>query len=156
LARPYLKAHLETLSDPEADRILESLFTALDSPQLAPYLDPQNSRPEVPIMGALTLNSGKRPVVGTIDRMAVLADHVMLLDFKTGTRVPPTAAQIPADYITQMALYRSLVAQLYPKKPVRAALLYTTAFDEDGTPAPRLLEVDGPSMDDALQKVMAL
>ncbi|MEL7228413.1 MAG: double-strand break repair helicase AddA [Pseudomonadota bacterium] len=156
LARPYLKAHLETLSDPEADRILESLFTALDSPQLAPYLDPQNSRPEVPIMGALTLNSGKRPVVGTIDRMAVLADHVMLLDFKTGTRVPPTAAQIPADYITQMALYRSLVAQLYPKKPVRAALLYTTAFDEDGTPAPRLLEVDGASMDDALQKVMAL
>ncbi|MEM9733581.1 MAG: UvrD-helicase domain-containing protein [Pseudomonadota bacterium] len=156
LSRPYVEAHLEGLSKAETDTLLNSLFASLDSPQLAAYLHPETSRPEVPVMGHLTLQSGRRPVVGTIDRMAVLDDHVMLLDFKTGARVPATEKDIPADYITQMALYRALIGQLYPKKPVWAALLYTAALDDSGDPAPRLLEIPGSTMDAALHKVMAL
>lgn len=156
LGSTYARAHLHTMANGEIDALLTSLFATLEDDQLASYLDPANSRAEVPITGTLSLHSGPRPVAGTIDRLAVLDDHIMLLDYKTGSRVPKTPADITPGYVTQMALYRHLVGNLYPNNSVRAALIYTAARNEQGQPAPRLLELEASAMDAALAKVMAL
>jgi ATP-dependent helicase/nuclease subunit A len=47
--------------------------------------------------------------------------------------------------VTQLALYRALLAPLYPEKEVRAALLFTES--------PRLIELPEKLMDEALVRL---
>jgi ATP-dependent helicase/nuclease subunit A len=57
-----------------------------------------------------------------IDRIAVMDDHIDVVDFKTGE------TQSRA-HIDQISLYARLVREIYPGKPVRTFLLYV----DDGT-----------------------
>ena len=99
-------------------------------------------------MGRIDLASGPRPVSGTIDRMAVLEDRVVLVDFKTSAAVPDTAGDVPKDYVTQMALYRSLVARLYPGKAVEAWLVWTSV-----KPGFTHMKLPATNMDAALAEI---
>ena len=67
---------------------------------------------------------GGSPVRGRVDRLAVTADEVLLVDFKTG--IPPTGSG-PSPYRQQLRLYAQLLAELYPDRPVRAFILWTAA-----------------------------
>jgi ATP-dependent helicase/nuclease subunit A len=51
--------------------------------------------------------------------------EVLIADFKTNETPPKTAADIPKTYVRQMALYAGVIAQLYPDRSVRAALVWT-------------------------------
>ena len=85
----------------------------------------ENTAAEVPVMGTLAIGSEERAVSGVIDRIAVEADRVLLVDYKTNAHPPADASRVPPVYLRQMALYRALVAPLYPGKTVGAWLLYT-------------------------------
>ena len=82
------------------------------------------------------------PVVGRIDRLVVNPAEVLILDFKTNRPPPVTIEHADPGYIRQLALYRRAMAQLYPDKAIRAALLWTEG--------PRLMELPAAVMEAAL------
>ena len=62
-------------------------------------------------------------VSGKVDRLVVTPDAVLVADFKSG----PVHDTVPADYRRQMALYRDILAPLWPGKPLRLLLVWTSA-----------------------------
>ena len=68
-------------------------------------------------------------VAGQIDRLAVTPEAVLIADYKTNRPAPRTVEDVPKPYVTQLALYRAVLAGLYPERPVRAALVWTEVPD---------------------------
>jgi ATP-dependent helicase/nuclease subunit A len=64
-------------------------------------------------------------IAGTVDRLLVDATRVLVVDFKTGARVPDTAAAVPVYYLRQMAAYVAALRVIFPGRRVEAALLFT-------------------------------
>ncbi|PSC03856.1 double-strand break repair helicase AddA, partial [Alsobacter soli] len=124
-------------------RLVDDVLAILDAPELAPLFGP-GSRAEAPIAGALRLADGAPyPVSGQIDRLAVTADAVLVADFKTGA--PGPGDSVPEPYVAQLAVYRALLAQLYPDRPVRCLLVWTAG--------PKAVEIEGPALDAALARI---
>jgi ATP-dependent helicase/nuclease subunit A len=103
------------------------------------------SRAEVPIVGRIArAGSNPIPVAGQVDRLAVTGETVLIADYKTDRIVPNRPDEV-APYVTQLALYRAVLARVFPGKTVRAALLFTEG--------PKLMEVSAAAMDAALNKL---
>jgi ATP-dependent helicase/nuclease subunit A len=96
-------------------------------------------------MGTLQVRGKERAVSGKIDRLAVTAGEVQIVDYKSNRPAPRTLADVPPAYVVQLALYRALLAPLYPGKAVTAALLFTEE--------PRLIELPAAVMDEALVRL---
>ena len=110
----------EALRAETAARIL----AVLDDPRFAAAFAP-GSRAEVSIAGKV---SALRPggfISGQIDRLAVDARSVLIVDYKTNTSPPAHAADTPLAYQRQMALYREAMRAAFPGRQVKAALLWT-------------------------------
>jgi ATP-dependent helicase/nuclease subunit A len=104
------------------------------------------SRAEVPVVGRLDRPGGAPVTVsGQVDRLVVTENEILIVDFKTNQAPPASAAQAPAAYVRQLALYRALLAKLYPQKPIRAALLWTET--------PELMEISASSLDAELASI---
>ncbi len=130
--------------DGEAERLWDSVDTVLHDPGFAAIFD-DGSRAEVEIMGRVALGSGERAVSGRIDRLVITEDAVLIVDYKTNRPPPGSLREVPETHIAQMALYRALLAPLYPGREIRAALVYTEA--------PVLIAVSAKTMDDALARL---
>jgi ATP-dependent helicase/nuclease subunit A len=52
--------------------------------------------------------------------------QVLVVDFKTGRRVPHSVAQASPHHLAQMAAYAAVLQGIFPEREVRAALLYTS------------------------------
>ncbi|WP_315836401.1 double-strand break repair helicase AddA [Bradyrhizobium prioriisuperbiae] len=106
------------------------------------------SRAEVPIVGRLT-RFGLPPVLvsGQIDRLVVTPTEILIIDYKTNHNPPKTAAEAPAAYLRQLALYRALLGRLYPQAIVRAALLWTEAAE--------IMEIPAPVLDAELARIIS-
>ena len=99
----------------------------------------EGSRAEVPLIGTVKTPRGSFTVSGQVDRLAVTATQVLIVDYKTN-RPPPTEARgVALAYRRQLALYRALLAEIYPGRRIRAFLLWTVA--------PRLMEIDAETLD---------
>ena len=59
--------------------------------------------------------------------------------------VPRRLAEVPQAYVAQLALYRAVLARIYPEKTIRAALIFT-----DG---PDLMEIPAAAMEAALAAI---
>ena len=68
--------------------------------------------------------------------------ELLIIDFKTNHAPPSRLAEVPEAYVRQLALYRAVLARLYPERPIRAALLWTET--------PELMEISAPALDAAL------
>ena len=105
------------------------------------------SRAEVPIVGRIACNSGVPiEVSGQVDRLAVKGDSVLIADYKTDRAVPAGLAEVSPAYIGQLALYRALLARIYPAKTIRAALIFTAG--------PKVIEAPGSAMEAALAEII--
>ena len=62
-----------------------------------------------------------------IDRMAVTEDAVEIVDFKTNRAPPGSVDDIPFEHRAQLAIYRTILAPLYPGREIRCGLIYTEA-----------------------------
>jgi ATP-dependent helicase/nuclease subunit A len=124
LAEPSLR-----LSEAEQADIAAEVQAVLAMPELAPLFGP-DSRAEVPLAGVV----GGQVVFGQIDRLAVTAREVLVIDYKTNRAAPATPADVPRLYLRQMAAYRALLQAVYPGHDVRPALLWTEG--------PRLMALD--------------
>ncbi|MGD9670994.1 MAG: double-strand break repair helicase AddA [Hyphomicrobiaceae bacterium] len=115
--------------------IVRETLAVLTSSEFAPLFGPQ-SRAEVAIAAEIPRPDGRGPALklnGQIDRLAVHADVVYIIDYKTNRPPPNEASQVADAYVLQLAAYRLALAQMFPQKLLRAAILWT-----DG---PRLLEI---------------
>ncbi len=103
------------------------------------------ARAEVAIAGRLTDRQGRRrDIAGQIDLLAVTPSGVDIADYKTGRL--PDDGRIPPAYLRQLALYRAVVARIYPDRPVRAHLIYTSG--------PLCFEVPPLELDIALREAL--
>ena len=114
----------------------------LEDTRFAELFSP-GSRAEIPIVGRL--RGGALAVSGQVDRLAVIDDAVLIADYKTNRPAPQRFEDVPTAYVRQLALYRAVLAQLYPGKLIRAALLWTHV--------PDLMEVPAAAMDRELAAV---
>jgi ATP-dependent helicase/nuclease subunit A len=141
-AQRYLARNAMHFAAADRDAMLAQVQSILDEPRFAPLFAP-GSRAEVPIVGRIERPALPPLVVnGQVDRLAVTADAVLIADFKTDRPAPRIA---PPGYVTQLALYRAVLAKLYPGRAVRAALLWTEG--------PELMELSAPDLDQALTAV---
>ncbi len=138
-ARNYM-ARQKDLEHSEREEIAASALRLLGDLQFDRLFLP-GSRAEVSIVGKV----GDKYVSGQIDRLVVAEDHVLIADYKSNRPAPGDVAEAKAKhpgYIRQLALYRAVLAQLYPERPVRAALLWTDTSN--------LMEVPASDLDAAL------
>jgi ATP-dependent helicase/nuclease subunit A len=101
------------------DTVVDRLVAAFDLPELAPFFGPE-AQSEVAIEG----QAAGEVISGRMDRMAVMPETIWLLDYKTD-RHPPRTLDATHDYARQVGKYRALLAEAYPGRAIRAALLWT-------------------------------
>jgi ATP-dependent helicase/nuclease subunit A len=123
-ARRFLDRAGRGWSEAEREGLWRSVERVLAERAFAPVFAP-GSRAEVSVMGTLEVAGQSRAVSGKIDRLAVTGDAVLIVDFKTNRPPPATLDAVPETYVAQLALYRALLAPLYPGRRVEAALLFT-------------------------------
>jgi ATP-dependent helicase/nuclease subunit A len=141
-ARRYFARTASALSVEEREFLLEQVRQVLDDPRFAGLFLP-GSRAEVPIVGRLA--GGMLMVSGQVDRLAVTRESVLIADYKTNRPAPQRLDDVPPAYVTQLALYRAVLLQLYPEKAIRAALVWTDV--------PDLMEISAASLEAALTAV---
>ena len=129
-AHRFLTQPALALDEAESAEIARQTLGVLDEPAFAALFGP-GSRPEVGVSGRL----GDRLVSGRIDRIAVSEDEVLVVDYKTNRKPPADPVDVPLPYLRQMAAYRALLAQVYPGRTVRCALLWTDS--------PELMPIEG-------------
>jgi ATP-dependent helicase/nuclease subunit A len=132
-------------SPDERDRLVAKALALFADPRFAP-LFAAGSRAEVPIVGRLA-RAGRPDVIvsGQIDRLVVTSDAVLIADYKTNRLPPPNPDSAPPAYVTQLALYRAVLARIYPDRPIRAALVWTET--------PDVMEFSATMLDRALARV---
>jgi ATP-dependent helicase/nuclease subunit A len=127
--------------------LVAQVLSLLDDPRLQALFGP-GSRAEASLAGSLVgLDGAMLPVAGQVDRLAVTAAEVLVADYKTTARPPATPEEIPEVYVGQLAVYRALMAQVAPGRPVRCLLIYTAG--------PVVLEVPAAMLDAALARITA-
>jgi ATP-dependent helicase/nuclease subunit A len=142
-AERYLASAAQDFLAERQAEMTRQVFAILNDLRFDEVFGP-GSRAEVPIVGRIA-RPGHDPieVAGQIDRLIVTADAVLIADYKTD-RVVPRGLDEVQPYVTQLALYRAVLARIYPDKTVRAALLFTNG--------PALIEVPAAAMDAALER----
>jgi len=141
-ALSYLARNADGWTEDERRTLAEGAVALIADPRFA-HAFAAGSQAEVSIVGRLE-RPGQPPalVSGQIDRLVVTGREVLIVDYKTNHAPPMTADEAPRGYVRQLALYRAVLAKLYPQLPVRAALLWTET--------PDLMEISAPALDAAL------
>ncbi len=141
-ARNFLIAQTD-IDEGQRGEIMEAVFGVLNEPTFAALFGP-DSRAELPISGRIKALAQYVTLAGQIDRLVVTEDEVLVVDYKTNRPAPKHADAVTTPYLQQMAAYRALLRELWPKRKVRCALLWT-----DG---PKLMPLADSLLDEALQK----
>ncbi|WP_420470239.1 double-strand break repair helicase AddA [Brevundimonas sp. FT23042] len=108
------------LTDAQRDEMIAAALAVLEDERFAPVFGP-GSRPEV----ALTGQVGSAAVSGRMDRLVVTPARVLVVDYKTNRPAPARIEEADPAYVLQLAVYVSILRQIYPDRPVEAALVWT-------------------------------
>jgi ATP-dependent helicase/nuclease subunit A len=144
-ARRYLDRAGLLFTQVERADMADQVLALIDDPRFGP-LGATGSRAEAPIVGRIPC--GDRPPVpvsGQVDRLAVTPDLVLIADYKTDRPAPRRPEDSPEEYRTQLALYRAVLAKLYPERDIRALLVWTDI--------PDFMEIPAALLDAALARV---
>lgn len=114
----------------ERQAMLDAVRAIIDDPAYTDLFSP-DALGEAPVAAV----AGAEVISGVVDRLRVTNDAVTFVDFKTGSFVPETAANVPAEHMRQMAAYHTALSTIFSGRRVTGALLYTSG--------PRLLVVTG-------------
>jgi ATP-dependent helicase/nuclease subunit A len=137
-AHRFLAQPAHGLSDAEVTEWASEALAVTESPAHK-ALFAEGSRAEVPLIGSVKTPRGTFTVSGQVDRLAVTKSEVLIVDYKTNRPPPDAATGVALAYRRQLALYRALLAEIYPTRRVRAFLLWTAS--------PRLMEIDAETLD---------
>ncbi|MGH6771639.1 MAG: double-strand break repair helicase AddA [Xanthobacteraceae bacterium] len=145
-ARQYLARKSAEFTAEECQNMAAQALAVTEDPRFLELFRP-GSRAEVSIVGRVEHGGRKHAVSGVVDRLAVTENAVLIADYKTNRPPPRRLDEVPQPYLAQLALYRAVLAQLYPGKAVRAALVWTEV--------PDLMELSAADLDGALASYMA-
>jgi ATP-dependent helicase/nuclease subunit A len=106
-------------ADQGAD-LAAAALTVIDDPRLAPVFG-ADALAEAPVAAVVD----GVVVSGTVDRLLVLPDRVLVADFKTARRPPATLDEVPVYHLRQMAAYAAALAAIFPGRAIAATLVYT-------------------------------
>ena len=121
-ARRFVARPAHDLAPDEQEAIVRETLAVLSAPESA-FLFAPGSRAEVPLVGRI----GDSIISAQLDRIAVTAESVSVVDFKTNRPPPANPADVPDIYLQQMAIYRAALALVYPGKRIDCYLLWTDA-----------------------------
>jgi ATP-dependent helicase/nuclease subunit A len=143
----YLTNNAVDFLPTEQAQIARQLLTILNDLIFAELFAP-GSRAEVPIVGRIArFGAAPLAVSGQVDRLAVTRDAVLIADYKTDRAPAGRLAEVPKDYVGQLAAYRAVLGRVYPEKTIRAALIFTEG--------PNVVEVPGAVMEASLAEIMS-
>jgi ATP-dependent helicase/nuclease subunit A len=108
--------------DLDSEAIVATVLSIMDDPAFAEVFAP-GALAEAPLAAVV----GDTVIAGTVDRLLVSDTRVLVVDFKTGSRVPADAGAVPVYYLRQMAAYVAALRVVFPGRRVEAALLFTAA-----------------------------
>ncbi len=143
-AADYLARAGSDLAAAERAQLADQVMRLLEDPRFAALYGP-GSRAEVPIVGRVQWRGRPVRVSGQIDRLAITESAVLIADFKTNRPPPRRIEDVPPVYVRQLALYRAVLAKLYPERSVRAALIWTEV--------PDIMEISAEALDRALAEI---
>ena len=141
----YLRGN--KVDDAEAAKLANETLAVLTDKQFAAAFA-EGSKAEVALIADLSaeLGDGAR-LNGRIDRLAITADEVLVVDFKTNRPPPPDAEHVATVYKAQMALYKAALSKVFPGKRITCALVWT-----DG---PRLMPLPDAMLEAELGHIRA-
>jgi ATP-dependent helicase/nuclease subunit A len=144
-ARGFVLAQGGGLTQDLQDEILAETLAIVRHPRFAPLFRP-GSLAEVPVVARIGDGEDGFELEGQIDRLAILEEELLILDYKTNRPPPKVVEEVAPAYIDQLASYRLALRRMFPVKSLRAALLWT-----DG---PNLMEIPSTSLDGAETRIL--
>ena len=116
------------LSEQEVQSATAEVLSVLRDERFA-FLFGAGSLAEVPVAGCVELDGKQVAVSGQIDRLYLGSGEIWIVDFKSNVHVPRAAEDVPVAYKRQLRLYQRVLQAIYPQKPVRCALLWTSSCE---------------------------
>jgi ATP-dependent helicase/nuclease subunit A len=109
------------VADPhDRAELIDAAMSVIERPDFAHIFAP-DALAEAPLAGVVN----GRVIAGAVDRLLVTETEVLVVDFKTGRRVPKSADGVSRHHKAQMGAYAAVLAGMFPGRTIRAALLYT-------------------------------
>jgi ATP-dependent helicase/nuclease subunit A len=143
-AMAFLSARAPGLNDAARQNLAGVVLEVIALPELAGLFGP-DSKAEVSVAGRITAGRRTIDVAGQVDRISENEKEILVADYKTGT--PCGLDATPANYLAQMALYRAVLAPLWPDKTLRMLLIWTAE--------PRVVWLPAGMLDAALAALAA-
>ncbi len=112
------------INDDQRAEMAAAALGVLGDPVFADVFGP-GSRAEVALAGGAAALPEGLVISGRIDRLVVRPDRVLVIDFKTNRPAPGRIEDADAAYITQMAVYAAVLAEIYPGRSIEAGLVWT-------------------------------
>ncbi len=128
-AARYLARSVHGLATEDQAAIAAETMAIVGAAEFAPLFGP-DSRAEVPVVGRI----GETVVSGRIDRLALTGDAVLIVDYKSHRLPPDRIEDARSETLGQLAAYRAVLAEIYPDREIRCAVLWTAV--------PRLMAID--------------
>ena len=100
--------------------LLAEARRVLEDPTLAPLFAP-GTLAEVALTGDWV--AGR--LIGSIDRLVIDDDRVLIVDYKSNAVIPSGPDRVPEGILRQLGAYAHLVGQIYPERRVETAVLWT-------------------------------
>ncbi len=119
-AQAWLARSASDLAAPARAEMATSAVAVLAAAEWADLFSPK-ALAEVPIAATV----GGQVIAGTIDRLLVEDERILVVDFKTARRPPASLDEVPVAILRQMAAYAAALEAAYPGRRIEAALLYT-------------------------------
>jgi ATP-dependent helicase/nuclease subunit A len=139
-----LLARERDLTDAHRAEMTSAALSVLEDARFADVFGP-GSRAEVGIAGtAAALPEGLK-ISGRIDRLVVLPDRVLVVDFKTNRPSPARIEDADPAYLRQMAIYAAVLGEVFAGRRIEAALVWT-----DG---PKLMPIPENLMEQTLAEL---
>ncbi|MEP2286095.1 MAG: 3'-5' exonuclease, partial [Nitratireductor sp.] len=142
-AARFLSAPAHGLNGDAQAEIAGSVARVLSDGKFADVFAP-GGRAEVPVVGRIEFGGKPHLVSGQIDRLCVVGDDVLVIDYKTNRPPPRKVEEASPAYVAQMAAYRALLQRIHPGRAIRCALLWTET--------PALMELPPEMLDEALAR----
>jgi ATP-dependent helicase/nuclease subunit A len=112
------------LAEDRIAALVAEAMRVLDDPLFAPVFAP-GGLAEAAIGGAPQGLKAGLSFSGQIDRLVILEDRILIVDYKTNRPPPARVEDVAPGYLAQLAAYRALLKEIYPRHQIEAALLWT-------------------------------
>ena len=116
----FLQKNASDFSPQHLAQIKNEVLNLINNPDYAQLFGAE-AQSEVPIVGEV---EGKM-ISAQLDKLLILPDKIMIVDFKTNRPPAHSVADTPPSYIRQLALYAELIRRIYTDLPVETYILWT-------------------------------